>query len=228
MTNCSGFLLSYIRYGDHDAVLNVFTKEHGYRSFFVKGIYASSSRKKSYLFPLNELEISAKPAKEGKIQRVLQLEMTRAGSEEQNVARSCVIMFAGEFLHQVLRDENANMSIYSEIQSFLKETDSGNPNAHIALVFNFLRLNGLSPLGSERKFLNPESGSFADEPVHSTFDLAVSGLWKIYGNTAYSYSIPLSRGLRAQFLDSLMYYYQQHQEHFHVPDSLEVLRQVFE
>lgn len=228
MTNSCGFLLSYLRYGDHDAVLNVFTKEQGYRSFFVKGIYSAASRKKSCLFPLNELDITGKPAKEGQIQRVTRLEMIQTSIPGQDVVKNCIIMFAAEFLHHLLRGENASEAVYREIENFLEETNSGNNNAHIALAFNFLIINGIAPLDAEGEFLNPETGGFENELAHTAFGFAVSDVWKKFGTTDNAYAISLPRELRAQFLESLMYYYQQHYEHFHVPDSLEVLRQVFE
>ena len=49
------FLLSYTKYGDHDAVLHCFCRENGFESFFAKGIYATKNKKKAFLFPLNEL-----------------------------------------------------------------------------------------------------------------------------------------------------------------------------
>ena len=53
------FLLSYTKYGDHDAVLHCFCRENGFESFFAKGIYAPKNKKKAFLFPLNELSIGS-------------------------------------------------------------------------------------------------------------------------------------------------------------------------
>ena len=42
------FLLSYTKYGDHDAVLHCFCRENGFASFFAKGIYAPKNKKKAF------------------------------------------------------------------------------------------------------------------------------------------------------------------------------------
>ncbi|AYO57220.1 hypothetical protein CO230_03195 [Chryseobacterium sp. 6424] len=44
------YLLSYIRYGDHDAVLHCFSKDAGYQSFFAKGSIHLKTRKKPTFF----------------------------------------------------------------------------------------------------------------------------------------------------------------------------------
>ena len=36
----TGYLLSYVRYGDNDAILHCFTKEAGFQSLFMRGIYS--------------------------------------------------------------------------------------------------------------------------------------------------------------------------------------------
>ena len=57
MDKNTGFLLSYIKYGDYDAILHCYTLESGFQSFFMRGIY-SAKTKKSLSFAINELEIT--------------------------------------------------------------------------------------------------------------------------------------------------------------------------
>ncbi|MGS0748846.1 recombination protein O N-terminal domain-containing protein [Halpernia sp. GG3] len=40
MTKKKGFLLSYLKYGDNDAILHCFTNDEGFESFYIRGIYA--------------------------------------------------------------------------------------------------------------------------------------------------------------------------------------------
>ena len=44
-----GILLSYIKYGDNDAILHCFTENAGFQSFFMRGIYSPKNKKKAYL-----------------------------------------------------------------------------------------------------------------------------------------------------------------------------------
>ncbi|WP_308005690.1 recombination protein O N-terminal domain-containing protein, partial [uncultured Chryseobacterium sp.] len=55
MNSQNGFLLSYIKYGENDAVLHCFTEEDGFQSYFLKGIYAKKNKKKALLLPLSKL-----------------------------------------------------------------------------------------------------------------------------------------------------------------------------
>jgi DNA repair protein RecO (recombination protein O) len=55
MNSQNGFLLSFIKYGENDAVLHCFTEEEGFQSYFLKGIYSKKNKKKALLQPLNKL-----------------------------------------------------------------------------------------------------------------------------------------------------------------------------
>ena len=228
MTIFKGFLLSYIRYGDNDAILNCFTDSHGYSSFFVKGIYASQNKKKAYLFPLNELEISVSVPKQGVMNRASSINLIKSFYEEKDLNQNCVLMFSSEFLNQILKNENRNISLYSEINLFLNHLSDKNFNAHISLVFNILKFNGLIPLPSSFPFLNPESGNFESQKIHYLFDEKISEIWKKYSVEEEIYSIKLSRAERNLFLESMMMYFTFHIDHFKIPNSLEILKQIFE
>lgn len=223
-----GFLLSYIRYSDNDAVLHCFTDEQGFKSFFVKGIYSPKSKKKAYLFPLNELEISVNAPKEGKIPTVSGIELLQSFYDEKNLGRNSVLMFSSEFLAKILRNENGNREIYNEIQLFLKKLSQENPFSHISLVFNILKFNGLLPLQTSEHFLDPETGRFTNIKTHHFFDERISEIWKKFSSEKDNYDFRLSRSERNQFLESLILYYKIHFTDFREPDSLEILRQVFE
>ena len=43
------FLLSYLKYGDNDAILNCLGKDNGFFTAFARGIYASKNKKKAYV-----------------------------------------------------------------------------------------------------------------------------------------------------------------------------------
>jgi len=223
-----GFLLSYIRYGDHDAILNCFTESHGYFSFFAKGIYAPSNKKKAYLFPLNEVEITVNSIKNGQIVKASKIELLKSYYDEKSLNMNCILMFSSDFLHQVLRNENENHSLYSEIDLFLNALRLGNMTAHSTLVFNILRHNGLHPLDSNLPFLNPQSGNFENQESNALFDEKISEIWKKYIKTVENYTIHIPRAERNLFIESLMMYYSFHFDHFRTPDSLDILKQIFE
>ena len=226
MQNQTCFLLSYIKYGDHDAFLHCFSAETGYQSFFVKGIYSAKNKKKPYLFPLNLLNISLR--KTGRTSTVSKLELAADSPGFTEIKINSILFFVADFLQQILREEGQNSAAFREISRFQEEVNKNNLDAYIALIFNFLMITGVAPLFSEENFLDPESGTFSDKIAHPLFTKDISLLWTNYLKVDNPYSIRLKRAERNEFLDSMMVYYHLHFSGFYTPTSLDVLRQIFE
>jgi DNA repair protein RecO (recombination protein O) len=225
--NC--FLLSYLKYGDNDAILHCFSLDEGYQSFFAKGIYTAMNKKKPYLFPLNLLSITiSKAVTENKIALISKIELAPDHYDFEEVTMNSILFFTADFLHQVLREEGKNQIIFKEIESIRKQISIQNYDAYLVFIFKFLVISGVAPLYENKKFLNPETGLFENEISHSFFDEDISHLWKQFLTTTDGYQIRLKRKDRSSFLDSLMIYCQFHLTGFYIPNSLAVVRQIFE
>lgn len=227
MNKYSGFLLSYIRYGDQDAILHCFTREEGFYSFFVKGIYTTKNKKKAYLFPLNEIVITINNAKSGKISNVSKIESAHNRDIYTDVKINSIIFFVADFLNQILRNEQVQQDIYNEISSFIEALIEGNMQSHLIILFNILKIQGWSPLLSEADFLNPESGVFTINETHYLFNKENSDLWKLVLNQNNPYEIQFTRPQRQALLDTLLVYYHYHFVDFKTPRSLEVIQDIF-
>lgn len=225
--NC--FLLSYLKYGDNDAVLHCFTVENGFQSFFAKGIYSAKNKMKPYLFPLNLLNITVfKAVAENRISRISKIELAPDHYDFQEVAMNSILFFTADFLHQVLREEGKNIMLFKEIETVRKEISAQNYDAYLVFIFKYLSISGVAPLYGDQKFLNPESGIFEDHISHPFFDEAISSLWKRFLNSTDAYEMRLKRDERSSFLDALMIYCRIHITGFYTPNSLAVVRQIFE
>ncbi|SFI75614.1 DNA replication and repair protein RecO [Kaistella treverensis] len=224
-----GFLLSYVKYGDSDAILHCFTEEAGFQSFFAKGLYTAKNKKKPYLFPLNYLFFSVpKKAVESRISRVSKLEAGTDSYDFQNVAASSVLFFTADFLHQVLREEGRNEVLFEEMIIVRNQFVEQNFDAYLAFIFKFLMISGVAPLKGNDKFLNPESGIFEAEMSHSFFNENISEIWLKFLAASEIYAVKLSKKDKTAFLDSLMIYCQFHITNFYIPNSLAVVREIFE
>lgn len=229
MDTQSCFLLSYLKYGDNDAILHCFTKENGFHSFFAKGIYTAKNKKKPYLYPLSLLNITtSKALSSSGISRISKMEMDSDSFDFSEISMTTILFFIADFLHQVLREESANFAIFDEINNLKREISLGNSGAYLSFIFKFLKISGLAPLNGEGVYLNPESGVFDHEIAHRIFNKEISELWKIMVSTNSTYSLDMKRNQRNAFLDSLMIYCQFHLNSFYTPNSLAVVRQVFE
>ena len=220
------FLLSYTKYGDHDAVLHCFCRENGFESFFAKGIYAPKNKKKAFLFPLNELLVYTSDKKKN-IPNVIKLEQKNSKLFTSDIRKNAILFFISDLLNQVLRNENQNQNIYSEISLFLSQLQMDNFQSHLIFIFRLLKQQGLQPLFSDKTYLNPESGNFEDIESHHFFNRDISAIWKELIVSQNSYDIRLSRLGKQNFLDSVLVYFHYHFTDFREPKSLEIIKEIF-
>lgn len=229
MLSQTGFLLSYIKYGDYDAVLHCFTLEKGFQSFFARGIYSKKEKKKAYLLPLNELCFTlVSKHKTGAMSLVSKIELVENPDFYQNIKANAIVFFISDFLHQILRNEGENAKFYQEILFFLNELELGNYRAHFIFLIKILEISGLLPLVNHHIFLDPENGHFSSQKTHHLFSEEISNLWKaiILNQNPYKTEIPAK--LKKDFLDSILVYYHYHFTDFRIPDSLEIVQQLFD
>lgn len=229
MQNLSGFLLSYVKYGDNDAILHFFTAENGYQSFFIKGIYSKKNKKKAFLFPLSELQLTINSnIKSGALAHISRLELVENKDLNTSVTTNAIIFFIADFLNQILKLENKNEDIYLAIQSFIQELDLKNHQPHYHFLYILIEILGFEPLISPESFLNPETGSFEKEISHPFFNLEISQLYKTLSISETKYEVKVNSKIKKQFLDSLLIYFKYHLSDFREPKSLEILKQIFD
>ena len=224
----NGFLLSWIKYGDSDAVLHFFTEEEGYQTFFFKGIFSPKNKNKSLLIPLQKISITCNKKGKTGIYSISRLENLDQ-NDEFEVKSNAVIFFISSFLNQILRNENSNEIIYQEIISFKNELSQKNFQSHLIFLLQILKIHGISPLiNSDYKFLNPESGHFEREITQLLLNSEISDIWKNILQSENPYEVKIHPKLRKNFLDSCLVYYKYHFTDFRTPQSLEIIQQIFE
>lgn len=228
MNKFSAFLLSYFKYGENDAVLHCFTLENGFQSFFLKGVYSAKNKKKAYLAPLNELLITVvdKP-KTSDLLLISKIECLENLLEEYDVKISTLAFFVSDFLHQILRNEQANHLLYQEIKQFTVLISKGDSTAHYVFFIRLLKLFGISPLLQNGNFLNIERGEFQMFSEKNGTDDEVSLIWKTILEKNINPS-RIKKESRKKLLDSILLYYKCHFPGFYTPKSLPILVQIFE
>lgn len=229
MNKQTGFLLSYLKYGDNDAVLHCYTKESGFQSFFVRGIYSSKNKKKAYLMPLNELSFSLSAHHvNAKLPVIQKIEVCDDASFYLDVKQSSVIFFIADFLNQTLKNEHYNKVLYHEIGEFKKNLLDGNLYAHYIFLIKILNVFGIAPLISEEKFLNVEKGLFQEEFANDVLDEEISIMWKTILESNDDNDFRIDKNYRKKLMDSILLYYKNHFPEFYTPKSLQIVVQLFE
>lgn len=228
MVSEDGFLLSYLKYGDNDAILHLFLRDKGYRSYMVKGIYSPKSKKKAYLFPLNELSLLGPPQKHGTLERITKLESVDSIDLHGDFRLNAIVFFIADFLNQILRDEGSSGYFYDEIKAFLQQVKIKNYRAHFIFLVKVLKVQGLVPLVGIGEYLDPEKGTFSHEQSHQLFDLDTSLLWRSLISSEKPYETEIKSTIRKNLMESILLYYHIHLPNFYTPRSLEILQQIFQ
>jgi len=228
MNSQNGFLLSFIKYGENDAILHCFTEEEGFQTYFLKGIYTRKNKKKAFLLPLNKLNFAIRVGKSGSMQTISNLEILNLHDVYTDIKANTVVFFISDFLNQILRNENKNPAIFYVIDEFISQLNNKNYQSHLIFLIKILKIQGVAPLLDEGIFLDPETGIFSPFSSHLLFDEEISLFWKniISSPNPYDNKIPSSK--RKGFLDSILVYYHYHISDFKTPNSLEVIQQIFE
>ena len=221
-----GYLLSYVKYGEHDVILHCFTQKMGFQSYFLRGIYSTKNKKKAYLAPLNEITFVIDNHHKSNIISIKKIEQCKI-LESNDIRVSSIIFFVAEFLIQVLKTEVKQENIYLVIKKFCNAVEQNNFHAHFIFLVEFLKIQGIAPLVSDEKYLDPEMGRYDIMVSHHLFNEEISSLWKNYILESDISNIKIKNELKRQFLDSVMLYYYYHFPDFKTPKSLEVLKMIF-
>lgn len=223
MEKRTGFLLSYVKYGDNDAIVHFFTEEKGYQSLFLKGLYTKNNKKKALLQPLLKVQFNESGFGSG-MGKISNLQLI-GNPMEWNVKINSVVFFMSEILNSILRNDQQNLHICNEIDLFLQELNKGNLSSHIQFLVLLTRVFGVHPLVENKGFLNPEKGVFEAFETHAVFSKEVSELW--LNILIEDYSVIMTNSQRKAMMDSLMIYYHIHFPEFRTPNSLEILQQLW-
>ncbi|MBW8524184.1 DNA repair protein RecO [Chryseobacterium chendengshani] len=228
MNSQTGFLLSFIKYGENDAILHCFTEEEGYHTYFLRGIYTKKNKKKAFLLPLNKLNFSVRAGKSGSMQTVSSFEMLNLHDIYTDIKANTVVFFISDFLNQILRNDNKNLEVFHSIDEFIDQLGAKNYQSHLIFLIKILKIQGVAPLLGKGDFLDPETGTFIQSSTHPIFDSENSLFWKSIISSQDPYGIKIPSPKRKNFLDSILVYYHYHISDFRTPNSLEIIQQIFE
>lgn len=228
MNSQTGFLLSFIKYGENDAIIHCFTENEGFQSYFLKGIYSRKNKKKAFLLPLNKLSFSVSIGKGNSIQPASKFELVKLHDIYTDIRANTVVFFISDFLHQILKHENKNSGIFDGIDEFIDQLNLRNYQSHLIFLVKILKIQGFAPLLNTQTYLDPETGTFSATETHHLFDEQHSSIWKSILSSRNGYEIKIPQILRKSFLDSILVYYHYHITDFKTPLSLEVIQQIFE
>jgi len=173
-----GIVLDHTRYKESSAIVHIFTRELGMRSYMVNGVFGKKKKDKFILLqPLNLLELEVYHKDNKDIQRIKDFRISRIQERIPfSQERRAQVFFITEILSRILRDENSNPQLFDFIDDailFLDSDKSGIENFHLMFLFQLTVFLGFSPDDKNAEiypYFDLQEGCFVGfEPKHPFF-----------------------------------------------------------
>lgn len=170
-----GIVLQSLRYGDSSLIVKIFTRNHGLKSYMVKGAFNHNAKNRVALFQnLNMIQYvevgNSKSASLGYLKDV-QLSLTYQ-SLPFEMNKSAILMYVSELLSKTLTEQECNEALYDFIArslQWLDLVDRDYANFPLFFTLELTRYLGFYPKANHTEgfCFDMMEGQFAhDYPVH--------------------------------------------------------------
>lgn len=234
--NSKAIVLSSIKFQEKSLIVKCFTKELGVRSYFVPNAFSGkkNAQRIAYFQPLSIIEIVAIHKNKGALEYIKELKIAYAYQKiYSNIVKSSIILFLSEILNYCIVEENSNEALFEYIETslILLDNQDSNPNFHLIFLLQLSKFLGFYP--QENKMLKPYfevlDGMFVDNPTVSCLSLENSKLfYELMQLKISSNNLIFTVYERQVLLKIILDYFSVHLDTYKVPNSIDVLRAVFE
>ncbi len=229
-------VLSTVRYGESDVIVNLLTASSGLRSYMIRGL--QKSRKGAFrpaMFqPLTQLQIQAMHRDKGKLERLTEAKVVNHYINlHSDIVKSSMALFLAEVFKMTLQEQEPNPELFAFLSDALIALDRADTpmNFHLKIVLELQQFLGCYPdfEGQELPYFNLEEGVFQLKDTGSTRQGSVVQDLCTLAKTPFGQldQWKTTTQQRRVLLDLLMDYMQRHATGFKRPKSIEVYRQVF-
>lgn len=237
MEKTKGFVIKTLKYGDTSAILKVFTEEFGTISFLLKGFFNPKKKTlRSLQFPFAMAEFSFKRNKKSDLILASQITQTHEfTSLFQHPVKMLMVQFLAEITHLVLKEESENKNLFDFIENSLilfnhKETHFA--DFHLFFLTRLTLFLGFYPNLNhiEYPYFDLQEGTFIPDK-NATFLLNQNEteIWKRMVQFEFDLESEnqFSQNERTLLTNLLLDYYKLHIPGFREPNSLEIIKEVF-
>lgn len=247
LSKTDALVLHSVKYGDSRLIVDMFTREHGRRSFIVtigKGV--RSQMKKQYFQPLTLLAIEDDARSQQSLHRLRNVSLLCPWQSLLTVpSKLSIALFVAEFLCYALRGEQQDTRLFDYVRSSLEWLDTRRDcyaNFHLVFLMHLSRFLGFFPNLSlpapvpsafpPGLFFDLRAGLFCSSPPsHSDFlqpeeAQRIRPLMRMDFATMHLFR--LSRADRNRMLEVIDHYYRLHLPSFPELRSLTVLRELYD
>lgn len=209
-----GIYLGHLNYSETSVIARFYTKEHGKRSFLLKGVKSKKSRTAGLLQSLNELQITSNFRTEKELNTAYTVESSSTLHLVHNDFRkSTIAIFLAEILNKSIIEEEPNTPLYMFLSHRFSELNKEDFDANFHLIF-LLELSlflGFYPRLSSHhsdSVFNLEEGVFEHENYHSPLSLDKETSTLLKHLIEEGEVSKINNEERSKLLDGLVSYYE--------------------
>lgn len=228
-------VLSAIKYQEKSLIVKCFTQSDGLKSYFIPSAFSSkkNNQKIAYFQPLNLLEIEANHKNKGTLEHFKEIKLAyNYQNIHVDIVKSSIVLFLSEVLHNSIFEEEKNETLFSFLETSLMWLDTHDTisNFHLIFLLQLTKFLGFYPQLQETNTAYFEMIDGVFSPFQGTSCLnehETSLLKKLLSLKFEDTQKSFYQEERQVLLKILIDYYAIHLQGFKKPNSLEVLKEIF-
>ena len=238
MEKAVGFVLKSLKYGDTSLILHVYTRESGMQSLIIKGFFSSKNhRLRPLQFPFSKIEYSFRNQPKTNLILPQQLQLDNGFVQlYQHPVKMLMLQFLCEILYLILREDEANASIFDFIEKELIQFNQKTVDYaefHLIFLVQLTRSLGFDPNreNDDLPYFDLSEGKFTNiSNAQYTINEIDTNNWRKLLNAEFSenYKNQFSQAQRQQLLDIILLYLSLHMPGFKEPKSLVILKELIQ
>lgn len=235
LVKTQAIVISSVRYQEKSLIVRCYTASDGLKSYFVRDAFTGKKnlQKIAYFQPLTLLEIEAIHKNKGTLEQFKEIKLFQAYEQiPTDIRKSTIALFLAEILQHSIREEQANPSMFTFLETAFLWLDAHEQvsNFHLVFLLELTRHLGFYPdcTDIQLPLFNLQEGVFTQQSSPGTLNPYETETFKKlielnFDQSAQTFHV----SERQQLLKILVDYYTHHLDGFRKPQSLEVLQAVF-
>lgn len=233
-----GLILHQVKYSDSSIILKVYTEQYGPQSYIMRGVRKKNKKTgMAILQPMTLVELVGGHSSKSALQYVKEIRIASVYKDIPfNMSKSSVLMFLNEVLYKVLKEESANMALFSFLfhsMEFFDQYEGPIANFHLLFLIHLSKYLGVHPRNnySERdNVFDFMEGKFTHGNNENIYLLdAKSSHWlhELLNIDLYELkNLNIPYAVRLELNNGLIDYYKLHIPGLEVIKSLEVVQSI--